>query len=49
MEMSPIRTLSSRNNPVVKYFSGKDTDGKKVAYVISFHPNLRPSFDKSRE
>ena len=34
VEVSPIKV--SRKNPDAKYFSGKITDGKKVARVISF-------------
>ena len=39
VEVSPIKT--SRKNPDVKYFSGKSTDGKKAATVISLDPKLR--------
>ena len=39
VEVSPIK--ASRKNRDVKYFSGKITDGKKVARVISFDPKLR--------
>ena len=46
-EVSPIK--ASRKNPDVKYFSGKITDGKKVARVISFDPKLRSILEKSRE
>ena len=38
VEVSPIK--ASRKNPDIKYFSGKITDGKKVARVISFDPKL---------
>ena len=47
VEVSPIK--ASRKNPDVKYFSGKITDGKKVARVISFDPKLRSILEKSRE
>jgi len=47
VEVSPVRP--SRNNPNVKLFSGKVSDGVKVARVISFEPKLHPSFAKSRE
>ena len=47
VEVSPVRP--SRNNPNVKLFSGKVSDGVKVARVISFEPKLHPSFSKSRE
>ena len=39
VEVSPIK--ASRKNPYVKYFSGKITDGKKAARVISLDPKLR--------
>ena len=45
--MSPVKT--SRKNPDIKYFSGKISDGKKVARMISFHPPLRPTLDDSRK
>lgn len=47
VDLSPIK--SSRTNPDLKYFSGKLSDGKTVARMISFHPQLRPSFEESRK
>ena len=47
VEVSPVRP--SRNNPNLKLFSGKLSDGVKVARVISFDPKLHPSFAKCRE
>ena len=38
-----------QKNPDVKYFSGKITDGKKVARIISFDPKVRSILEKSRE
>lgn len=46
-ELSPIKV--SRNNPNTKYFSGKLSDGKKLARVISFQPQLRPTMEESRK
>ena len=43
LDVSPIK--SSRNNPSVKYFSARITDGKKCARMISFEPKLRPSLE----
>ena len=45
--MSPVRP--SRNNPNLKLFSGKLSDGVKVPRVISFDPKLHPSFAKCRK
>ena len=39
LEVSPVKV--SRNNPEVKYFSGKISDGKKVARMISFEISVR--------
>ena len=45
VEVSPIK--ASRKNPDVKYFSGKITDGKKAARVISLDPKLRSCHEKT--
>ena len=47
LELSPVRP--SENNPDIRYFRGKLSDGKKTARLISFEPNLRPSLERSRE
>jgi len=47
LEVSPVK--QSRNNPEVKYFSAKISDGKKVARMISLETKLRSALEKSRE
>ena len=47
VELSPMKTSS--NNPDLKYFSGKITDGKKTARVVSFESKLRSVLEKSKE
>lgn len=47
VELSPIK--ESAKDGKVKYFSGKVSDGRKVARVISFEPTLRPSLEKFRQ
>ena len=46
VDLSPIK--SSRNNPAVKYFNARISDGKKSARVVSFEPKLRPSLETSQ-
>ena len=46
-EVSPVK--SSSNNPKVKYFTGKMSDGTKTVRVISLDPGLRPRFVESVE
>lgn len=46
LELSPVK--SGRKNPDVKYFSGRLSDGKKVATLVSFDPKLHTDMEKSR-
>ena len=45
--VSPVKVR--RNNPEVKYFNRKISDGKKVARIISFEPKLRSVLERSQE
>ena len=43
----PIKT--SRNNPRVKYFEGKISDGAKTVRFVSFEPKLRSQVEEAEE
>lgn len=45
--LSPVKT--SRKRADVQFFEGNLTDGKKVARLISFEPNLRGEIDQMRQ
>lgn len=47
VDLSP--TKSSRNNPDIKYFSAKLSDGNKASRMISFKQELRSSLERSRK
>ena len=43
----PIKT--SRNNPRVKYFEGKISDGAKTVRFVSFEPKLRSQVEEAEK
>lgn len=46
VELTPVKC--SMNNSDVSYFAGKLSDGKKVARIISFKPELRTSLEEAK-
>jgi hypothetical protein len=46
IDLLPIK--SSKNNPTLKYFNAKISDGRKCARMISFEPKLRPDLESSK-